>query len=552
MASETLTRLQTRLASEATAPLQVTVIRDPDDLPSTQDHLRHLNDPDSGVLVIRHVPYLESFPAFTLTVLAGLGKTLPAKTAREPWNQAVAWASGYRLEHIVVDRAHTLHPMFTPHLLALIKTPRPRLPRLWLIDASRSTRRRSIITDFQAPTPAMDDVEVTVAGPAQLRHIHARRRDPPTRPGQPEQLIPDELPTDSFMTFRAACVRSLDPDTAAQVDAVWVKAFTDIRNWAPRHRDLTAVHQAPAALALPLSLYLAARTYQAYSDGEALVRLRATQAGLLQCGLLLHHHAWPGQPRLGSHLTPTATSAVNRVQDTQEAAAAILYLLFPYDRRAMEKHWHPHELTLADFTPTASTVRINSVDLPVPAHARPALLAQLTLRRLQGADSSAAYFNAPLRDVRLLAHNALAHTTAAGDLREDTTARPDDEHHPTPVDDAATAGPAQPRRFRPRPGPQHTELDMNHPSTLGGWLLAHARDHGLTNSELADILGLPIHRIRQITTTDLDDLPVRTLAALAERLELDWPEWLPHRNHPLASAPSPATTAPTRHHHRRR
>jgi hypothetical protein len=150
LASEALTRLQTRLASEATAPLQVTVIRDPDDLASTQDHLRHLNDPDGGVLVIRHVPYLESFSAFTLTVLEGLGKIVAAKTALEPWNQAVAWATGYRLRHIVVDRAHTLHPMFTPRLLALIAAPRPRLPRLWLVDASRSTRRRSVITDFQA------------------------------------------------------------------------------------------------------------------------------------------------------------------------------------------------------------------------------------------------------------------------------------------------------------------------------------------------------------------------------------------------------------------
>jgi hypothetical protein len=283
---------------------------------------------------------------------------------------------------------------------------------------------------FQAPNPELGDVEVSVAGPEQLRHIHARRRVLPTRPGQPEQLIPDELPTDSFMTFRAACARSLDPDTAAQVNAVWVTAFTDIRDWAPRHRNLTAVHQTPTTLALPLSLYLAARTYQAHSDGEALVRLRATQAGLLRCGLLLHHQAWPGQPGLGPRLTPAATSAVNRVQDTQEAAAAIVYLLFPYNHRAVEKHWHPDELTLADFTPTASTVAIRGVELPVPTHARPALLAQLTLRRLQGADSPAAYFHAPLRDVRRLADNALAQTTAAGDLREDTTTPPD-EHYPT-------------------------------------------------------------------------------------------------------------------------
>ena len=425
MACETLPPVQTRPA-EAAAPLQVTVIRDPDDLASTQEHLRHLGNPDGGILVIRHMPYLASFSAFTLTVLEALGKTRPAATTLVPWNQAVAWAAGYQLSHVVADRAHTLHPMFTPHLLQLIGAPRPRRPRLWLIDASRSTRRRSVITDFQVPSPELGDVEVSVAGPEQLRHIHASCPVPSPRPGQPEQLIPDELPTDSFMTFRAACARSLPRDTAAHLDAVWVSAFTDIRAWAPRHLDLTAVHHAPAALALPLSLYLAARTYQAYSDGEALVRVRAIQAGLLRCGLLLHHHAWPGQPGLGSRLTPAASAAVNRVHATHEAAAAILYLLFPYSRRIVEKHWHPDELTLADFTPSASTVRIHGVDLPVPAHARPALLAHLTMRRLQGADSSGAYFDTPFRDVRRLANHALAQTTAAGDMREDTTERPDE------------------------------------------------------------------------------------------------------------------------------
>lgn len=85
---------------------------------------------------------------------------------------------------------------------------------------------------------------------------------------------------------------------------------------------------------------------------------------------------------------------------------------------------------------------------------------------------------------------------------------------------------------------------MNEPS-LGEWLLHRARDHGLTTSELADILGLPIHRLSQLTTTDLDDLPVRALAALAERLELHWPEWLTHSPHPwLQRQAEPASSEP--------
>ena len=82
-------------------------------------------------------------------------------------------------------------------------------------------------------------------------------------------------------------------------------------------------------------------------------------------------------------------------------------------------------------------------------------------------------------------------------------------------------------------------MDLNTPPSLGSWLLRRARDHGLTSTELADLLGLPSHRLRQITTTaDLDDLPLRTLRALSVALDLPWPGWLEPSTHP---APQPAT-----------
>ena len=83
-------------------------------------------------------------------------------------------------------------------------------------------------------------------------------------------------------------------------------------------------------------------------------------------------------------------------------------------------------------------------------------------------------------------------------------------------------------------------MDLNTPPPpgLGAWLLRRARDHGLTGTELADLLGLPSHRLRQITTvTDLDDLPLRTLRALSAALDLPWPGWLEPSTHP---APPPA------------
>lgn len=72
-------------------------------------------------------------------------------------------------------------------------------------------------------------------------------------------------------------------------------------------------------------------------------------------------------------------------------------------------------------------------------------------------------------------------------------------------------------------------MDMTTPPQLGlgAWLLDQARDHGLTSNELADILGLPCHHIRQLTAVaDLDDLPVRSIRALAQALDLPWPGWL--------------------------
>ncbi|MCO5994119.1 helix-turn-helix domain-containing protein [Actinoallomurus rhizosphaericola] len=68
---------------------------------------------------------------------------------------------------------------------------------------------------------------------------------------------------------------------------------------------------------------------------------------------------------------------------------------------------------------------------------------------------------------------------------------------------------------------------MTRPDPLGTWLLRRARDHGMTSEQLADLLGLPVHRIRRLASgADLDDLPLRAVRALARRLDLPWPGWL--------------------------
>lgn len=400
-----------------TDPLQVTVIRDPDDLPATAAQLGRCNDPDRGVLVIRPLPYTTSPGDFTLAVAHALGKALPAAPTPRRWAQTVAWTAGYQLRHLVLDRAHTVHPACAPHLRELLGPARPDRPRLWLIDASH-TLHRSVLTEFRGAP----DTEVTVTGPAGLDQLRAR-------PAHPRALhavgrVPDDLPADNVMTFRAACARFLDPDTAAYVDDLWLRSFRAAREWVAFHRDITAFPQSAVALALPLSARLAARIYAAPTHGEALLELRATQAGLLREGLLLHHRGLPAGGALGHRLTFEAVSAINRVMPTREAAAAVLYLLFPYDRRGAEAHWHPDVLRLEDIGPAAAHVKIAGIRVPVPVHARPALIAHLHLRHHQGARCPTdPFFDAtrPHRDARQLAQRALAHTTAATDPRPDGT-----------------------------------------------------------------------------------------------------------------------------------
>ncbi|MFC4005940.1 hypothetical protein ACFOY2_01810 [Nonomuraea purpurea] len=71
-----------------------------------------------------------------------------------------------------------------------------------------------------------------------------------------------------------------------------------------------------------------------------------------------------------------------------------------------------------DITATASTVKIDGESLPVPRHARPALLAHLTFRYMQGARSTDPFFGItkPHQDLRVLAEGALS-ATAASDGR---------------------------------------------------------------------------------------------------------------------------------------
>ncbi len=85
---------------------------------------------------------------------------------------------------------------------------------------------------------------------------------------------------------------------------------------------------------------------------------------------------------------------------------------------------------------------------------------------------------------------------------------------------------------------------------LGPWLIQRARDHGISSYQLADMLGLPHHRLQQLRIVrDLDDLPMRLIRRVAEALNLTWPDWLhPYAGpYPRPVLPDPGDTGADQH-----
>ncbi|MEV6348370.1 hypothetical protein [Actinoplanes sp. NPDC051851] len=80
------------------------------------------------------------------------------------------------------------------------------------------------------------------------------------------------------------------------------------------------------------------------------------------------------------------------------------------------------------------------------------------------------------------------------------------------------------------------------PSTFGRDLLAHARANGVTSSEVAALLALPVAAVAALTgPDDLDHHSAATLRVFAGRLGLPWPEWL---------TTGPGSSRPVPDHHR--
>ena len=343
-------------------PREVVIVDDPDDAPSTQTLLAGLNNIDAGVLVIHPVPGSTGLGGLGLAVLAALGKLLgisqnSQRATERTWRLARAWTVGHAPDIIVVDRAHRLPATVLAGVLALAAEAGAVA---WLVDpAGRCPARLPATT------------RTTTVAPGQLATL---RRPPPPPPAPVE--FPELLPTADFLTFRAVCARRLNPRAAALVDAAYQQAFTHFMGLGVRRNGGHSDHRALAwDLPHELTRELAAHCSRSVNAGEALVRLRAAQAGLLRAGFLLRHIASLDALTPATHLlcplTPTIADTLRTLVSTTHAAAAALQLLMPFDAL-----YRTVTYTLDEIPDDASYLGASPHrSIPVPECARPILLA---------------------------------------------------------------------------------------------------------------------------------------------------------------------------------
>lgn len=390
---------------------RIVIVRDPEDTPETGKLLTRIHDVSRGVLVVRPAPGTSSPTDLALAVLAALGKHLdgrPVDDRSHWWDRARSWTVGHRIEHLIVDRAHTLPAELIHRLLGLAQA--AQAATLWFVDA-----------DAYRTTPALTKLGTNLAVPAQ--HLLELADVVPARshhtPGPTAQLPALTMPSAGFLTFRYACQRQLPAEQVQLVDAAWQAAFGTVRSWLlrtpPYNRTMRPaddeIKAALPSLAERLSVTLAGLLYTAGNVATALLRLRAAEVALFRHGLLLRHRPRhrSDQDHLRCPVTPIVAATINRAVSTNAAAAAVLHLLFPLISTNRRQVTDLRSWRVDDVHPSGSQLLTGHGAIPVPPEAQPVLRARLHTLRAGGRPTE----DTPLIDQRQHSLSELAQQVLA-------------------------------------------------------------------------------------------------------------------------------------------
>ncbi|MEV6348371.1 hypothetical protein [Actinoplanes sp. NPDC051851] len=329
--------------------------------------------------MVRAAPGTVNRQELALAVLAALGKQLntrPAEPAHRWWNLAQAWTVGHRIQHLVVDRAHTLPVELIRELRALAGAANATV---WFVDAHPSGTVPALAGLPGAQTGNIDNLhEFARAGRSTAQPSDQRTRQVPAM----------TMPCAGFLTFRYACQRQLPADRVRQVDDAWLAAFGSAQSWLLRcypydetiRPAAAQIRAALPAISAALSARLAEQLYTAGNQATALLRLRATEAAVFRHGLLMRH-----QPRrAGGHehllrcpLTPVLAALINRTVSTNAAAAAALHLIYPIISADQRHLGEPRSWRVGNVDVDGSRLLTDYGAIPVPADAQPVLRAHL-------------------------------------------------------------------------------------------------------------------------------------------------------------------------------
>jgi len=324
------------VASVAVAA-RVRVVRDPEDSAACVAAFTALHDPGLGRVVVHPRPGAGTVP-LAQDVLAALGKDPEVLRAEGVTQRAAAlagtWLRAEATRHLVVLRADRLRRERCAELRALADQAGAVL---WLVCHAPGSPAH--LAEVSTGFCGIDTLSVRAKLPssainweAAAAAIRADARPIPGGTGPDDEPGWGPVPSAPFPVFRAVAARQLDPDVFARLDAVYTQTLAAARAEAGRWRAHRLPERPETANRdrAALGALLQRLTVDAATSGEAMTRLRATQAGFFLEGLLLtfgrgshraragrHGAFWPG-PQITAH-----TARRLRVLGSPEAAAAL-------------------------------------------------------------------------------------------------------------------------------------------------------------------------------------------------------------------------------------
>lgn len=346
--------------------MAVQIVWDPQDSPELAETISWRVGPQPRVVLARPAPGVTTTRQLAVDLLIGLGKQFDALqrehlSGQTAWELVHLWLRAERTTHLVVLDAQRLGPplrravteLGVPHTWEVHRHERP--------DPSCRLRPADLLAALPEPPRATDD----------------------------RGLGDVDLPSASFLTFRAACRDLLTPQLFDRVDPVYVRAFDTTSRW------LRSQPPASAPTHLGVTEQILALTTDTTSPQELIIRLRAAQAAYFCTGLLItvvprpfNPETTSCEPRLdvppvGTH--PGVTARLRRLVTPRLAAAGALVAsgLHP---------WQIANLRLADMSPSGCHVSVpagtDQHARQLPRHAGGLIRAQLLHRRAHGARRS--------------------------------------------------------------------------------------------------------------------------------------------------------------------